>query len=120
MAAGGTTFLTIAGKQYDLTGDFTVNPGGTVREPIPGLSGGSVAYTETVEDGEFEGTFVTVPALHVADIRAIHNAEGQIENAGNARKYASSTIFCKKCDPIDATKGTMKATFGTFGPMREV
>jgi hypothetical protein len=112
-------YFTVAARQYDLTGDFSFNPGGEVREGVPGLSGSGCGYTETIEDGTIEATFATVPDLLVSALRKIAETKFQIECI-NGRKYYGDRLFCSKVDAIDPAKGTVKASFGHVGPYHEV
>ncbi len=115
---GGTVYFTIKGRQYDLSGDLTVQPGGKKREAVPGLSGKGCGWTETIEDGAVEATFATLGSLNVTDLRAIAGVSAQVECI-NGHRYITDTLYCQECDPIDPVKGTVKVKFGCIGPMRE-
>ena len=116
---GVTMYFTIVGRQYEVTGEFTINPGGPKREPLPGLSGRGGGWTETIEDGSIDCTFATVPSLRVSDIRAMAGIAAQVE-CNNGHRYVTDTLYCQEADALDPVKGTFKAKFGTIGPMREV
>ena len=116
---GGTVYLTIQGRQYDLSGDLTVQPGGPKREPVPGLSGKGCGYTEMIEDGFIEATLSTPGTLKVTDIRKLAGVSAQVECI-NGRKYITDTLYCQECDAIDPVKGLVKCKFACIGPMREV
>ena len=116
---GGTLYWSINGRQYDLTGEFTIRKGGPKREGVPGLSGKGVGWTEAVEDGEVDCAFATVGALRLTDLEAITNASAQLECI-NGRKYITDTLYYREAEPMDPVKGTVKCKFGCIGAFREV
>lgn len=116
---GGTLYWSVNGKQFDLTGEFTIRKGGVKRTAVPGLSGKGVGFTEETVDGEIDCTFATVPAMRMTDIEAIKKASAQLECA-NGRKYITDTLYYMEGDPMDPTKGTWKCKFGCEGAFREV
>lgn len=115
---GGTLYLTINGKRWALSGDFTFVPGGIVREGVNDCNGVGIGWTRTAKNGEFDAEFATVETLSVRDIEAIEDAPMQLELA-NGRRFVSDTLYCMGVDEYDPLKGNCKAKFGTLGPMRE-
>ena len=115
---GGTLFVTIEGRQYDLTGSFTFRVGGPKREPVEGLSGRAAGFTEVIKNAGFKADFVTVAGLSETAMRGVKNAEAQLELA-NGRKVVYDSLFCMDCDDTDPVKGTMSAEFGHLGAARE-
>jgi len=115
---GGTLYLTINGKRYTLTGDFSFKAGGIVREGVNDCNGVGIGFTKTTANGEFDATFPTVSDLSIRDLEAIEDMPMLLELA-NGRSFVSDTLYCTKVDEYDPIKGTVKASFATLGPMRE-
>ncbi len=115
----GTLYLTISGKRYDLTGDFSFDPGGVVREGVNDCNGTGIGWTVSNKNGSFDATFASLPDLSVRDIEALEDAPMQLELA-NGRRFVSDTLYCLSVDEINPLKGEIRAKFGTLGAMREV
>jgi hypothetical protein len=119
MPAGGTLYLTIAGVQRGVTGDFSVKVGGPKREPIPGLSGAGLGYSETMEDGEIDCTLVTTSAVRCTDVMDLSGVAASLKLA-NGREYHTDQLYYREGDAVDPVKGTWKVKFGCIGQFREV